>query len=577
MSISLIKDLFSFDKLSQLENRRRRFNLLRNFSIVSLGGFALSIGLLSTVYRQQSVNDLISSTEESNITLTKVFANTIWPEYGSFLSNTQAFSDDTLAADPRTRQLNEAMATQLEESPVAKVKVFDLEGRTVFSTDLVQIGADKSESSGFLSAKSGQVISQLGHRDTFKAVQGDLEDRHMLSSYIPIQSGTDDKAIVGVFELYTDVTPLLQRIEQTQQRIVLSSFLVLGALYLILFLFVRGADRLLKQQYQQVQESEERYRLQSIELEDRVAARTQKLSETLNQLQATQSQLIHQEKMSGLGQMVAGIAHEINNPVNFIHGNLRHIEAYTHDLINFLNLYEQTYLEPTVEIEQCREELDIDFIKEDMEKMLSSMNIGTERIREIVLSLRNFSRKDEAEYKAVNIHEGLESTLLILGHRLKGQSTREAISIIRDFDDVPLIECYAGQLNQVFMNILANAIDAIDAKSSQASPDKEAPRITIRTERRANGVVISIADNGSGMPSDVRERIFEPFFTTKSVGKGTGIGMAISHQLIAEKHQGKLTCFSDPGVGTEFAIEIPISLKLTDEDITSDGFVARIS
>ena len=317
---------------SKLENNPERFSLLRKFSIVSLGGIVLSLGLLSTVYRQQAVNDLVNSTEESNITLTKVLANSIWPEYGMFLSHAESLSDDALTADPRINQLSAEIAGQLADSPVAKVKVFDLQGRTVFSTDPAQIGSDKSKSSGFLSARSGKVVSQLGHRDSFKAVQGSLEDRHLLSSYIPLQRGTTDQKTVGVFELYTDVTPLLLRIEQTQQRIVLTSLLVLGVLYIALLLFIQRAERLLKQQYQQVQDSEERYRLQSTELE----ARTQKLSETLKQLQTTQGQLIHQEKMSGLGQMVAGIAHEINNPVNFIHGNLQHVEGYAHNLISFV-------------------------------------------------------------------------------------------------------------------------------------------------------------------------------------------------------------------------------------------------
>jgi len=566
MPVKLFRDFFEVNQFSQSESNQRRFNLLRNFSLVSLGGFALAIGLLSAIYRQQAVNDLVSSTEESNITLTKVFANAIWPEYGSFLSNTQELSNDALASDSRILQLNDEMANQLADSPVAKVKVFDLQGRTVFSTDTAQIGDDKSESSGFLSATSGQVVSQLGHRDTFKAVQGDLSDRHLLSSYIPIQSSTTNKEVVGVFELYTDVTPLLRRIERTQRRIVLTSLLVLGVLYVVLLLFVKRAERLLKQQYQQVQDSEERYRLQSTELE----AQTEKLSETLKQLQATQGQLIHQEKMSGLGQMVAGIAHEINNPVNFIHGNLKHVEGYAQNLISFLNLYEKTYREPTAELEQSAEDLDIDFIREDLKKILSSMNMGTERIRSIVLSLRNFSRKDEAEYKAVNIHEGLESTLLILGHRIKGQDNRPAINIVRDFDDLPLVECYAGQLNQVFMNILVNAIDAIDDESEEDSSEQEQPQITIRTEHRADSVVISIADNGSGMPLDVQKHIFDPFFTTKPVGKGTGMGMAISHQLITEKHKGKLTCFSDQGVGTEFVIEIPTKSAPTNEQRALD-------
>lgn len=312
----------------------------------------------------------------------------------------------------------------------------------------------------------------------------------------------------------------------------------------------------------------------NVVLEQRVQDKTktlvhknQQLAQTLHELKKAQAQLVHSEKIAALGQLVAGMAHEINNPVNFIHGNLQHIADYIHDLTSFLTLYEQVYPNPCEQIQQAAAELEIDFIQADLKKILSSMEMGTERIREIVLSLRNFSRKDEAEYKAVDIHEGIESTLLILGHRIKEQANRPAISIVRDFDSLPLVECYAGQLNQVFMNILANAIDAIDAESEQSASGQEQPQITIRTERRADNVVISIADNGEGMPLATKQRIFEPFFTTKSGSKGTGMGMAISDQLIAEKHRGKLTCFSNPGEGTEFVIEIPTALALTDKDI----------
>ncbi len=567
MTISLLPDLLALDKSSAPANRRKRFNLLRNFSIISLGGFVLSTGLLSTVYRRQAISDLITSTEENNITLTKVFANTLWPKYGPFISYTQALSDDASLAAPPIHQLHSEIAAQLEDSPVAKVKIFDLQGRTVFSTDATQIGDDKSQSASFLAAKSGQVISQLGHRDTFKAVQGDLENRHLLSSYIPIQRDAPNKNIVGVFELYTDVTPLLQRIEQTQQRIILSSFLILGTLYLILVLFVQRAEHLLKQQYEQVQDSEERYRQQSIELEERVESRTRKLSETLKQLQMTQGQLIHKEKMSGLGQMVAGVAHEINNPVGFIYGNLDHVEKYVQDLTDVLMLYETHYPDPVMEIHQQTEALDIDFVKEDLGKTLSSIRVGAERIRQIVLSLRSFSRKDEAQYKAADIHEGLESTLMILGHRLKEQAKRGLVSIVRDFNDLPLIECYAGQLNQVFMNILTNALDAMDAESEQNPSKRKASQITIRTERHSSSVRISISDNGPGIPAAVKERIFDPFFTTKPVGRGTGLGMTISHQVVTEKHKGKLICLSNEGSGTEFIIEIPTGLALNDNEI----------
>lgn len=304
------------------------------------------------------------------------------------------------------------------------------------------------------------------------------------------------------------------------------------------------------------------------QLEQRVRERTQALSENnqqlkeaLQSLQQAQAHLVHSEKMMALGQMLAGVAHEINNPVNFIHGNLLHLKSYTAGLIDFLSLYERTFPNLTPEIQQKADDLDIDFIKQDAEKILSSMKIGTERIREIVVSLRNFSRKDEAAHEAVDIHEGLESTLMILGHRLKAQPERPAINIVRNFEHLPKIECYAGQLNQVFMNILSNAIDAIDAKAEQDKYAAQTPEIVLRTEQRADSVAVCIADNALGMPSTVREHIFEPFFTTKPEGKGTGMGMAISHQLITERHGGKLECLSNEGVGTEFCIEIPIRLN----------------
>ena len=529
------------------------FRLLRNFSIISLSGFALTIGLLSAVYRQQAVQDLIAATEESNVALTQLFSNTLWSKYGPFLSSTQSLSAEALVADPAIRQLNEDIVTQLEGLSVLKVKVYDLQGRTVFSTDLSQIGDDKSQSSGLIAAKTGQVISQLGHRETFNALQSTLENRDLLSSYIPIRVGGRAGKIVGVFEVYTDVTPLLLRIQKAQHDGILSNFLILATLYSILYLFVRRADNLIKQQYQEVQESEGRYRRQSNDLKSVLVA-----------LKKTQSQMLHSEKMSSLGQMVAGLAHEINNPVNFIHGNLIYINTYTQNLLAFLTLYESHYPGPHKEIQEQAEDLDLDFIKEDLGKTLSSMKVGTDRIREIVLSLRNFSRMDESESKAVDIHEGIESTLMILQHRIKATPRRPEIKIVRDFEQLPLVDCYAGQLNQVFMNILSNGIDALEAETPDNLLLQKSPQITLRTETRSDSVVISIADNGIGIPAAVKNRIFDPFFTTKEVGKGTGMGMAISYQLITKKHNGKIECFSDEGVGTEFVIEIPIRLSISE-------------
>lgn len=290
-------------------------------------------------------------------------------------------------------------------------------------------------------------------------------------------------------------------------------------------------------------------------------AQAAKLKQALGELQQTQTQLIHTEKMSSLGQLVAGIAHEINNPVNFIHGNLKHANEYTQDLLELLQLYRQFYPNPRPEIEKHSETTDLDFLIEDLPKIISSMKLGADRIRQIVLSLRNFSRLDESEMKAVDIHEGIDSTLLILQSRLKAKAEHPAIEVIKQYGDLPLVECFAGQLNQVFMNLLSNAIDALHDHNSQRSAmetRRHPSRITITTEAQGiNCVVIRIADNGPGITETVRAKLFDPFFTTKPVGKGTGLGLSISYQIIAEKHKGTLRCVSEPGLGTEFWIEIP--------------------
>ncbi|WP_413773950.1 ATP-binding protein [Nostoc sp. MG11] len=298
------------------------------------------------------------------------------------------------------------------------------------------------------------------------------------------------------------------------------------------------------------------------ELEDRVEERTAELKTALSELQRTQAQVVQSEKMSSLGQLVAGVAHEINNPVNFIHGNITHLAEYTHDLLRMIQLYQQRHPSNDPEVQALANEIDLEFLIEDLQKMLSSMKMGTDRIRNIVLSLRNFSRIDEAEFKAVDIHEGIESTLLILQHRLKDKPECPAIKVIRDYGNLPEVECYPGQLNQVLMNILVNAIDAleeVDANRSYQEIEENSSQITIRTSvSDSQWVEIAIADNAGGMPQQIKNRIFDPFFTTKPVGKGTGMGMAISYQIITEKHGGKLECFSTIGQGTEFIIQVPI-------------------
>ncbi|MBW4508361.1 MAG: GAF domain-containing protein [Scytonematopsis contorta HA4267-MV1] len=287
-----------------------------------------------------------------------------------------------------------------------------------------------------------------------------------------------------------------------------------------------------------------------------------KLAKTLNDLQKAQIQMIQSEKMASLGQLVAGIAHEINNPINFIYGNIEHVYQYNQELIESLQIYQKYYPQPVPEIQAHLKKIDLEFLFEDMPNLFKSMESGADRIRDIVASLRNFSRLDEAEVKEVNIHEGLDSTLMILQNRLKVAPHIPEIQVNRDYDALPLVECYPGQLNQVFMNILSNAIDALEECNKLRTPqDIKANPSVIRISTSLvdkDWVAISIADNGVGMSEEVCSYIFNPFFTTKPVGKGTGLGLSISYQIITEKHGGKLLCNSAPGEGAEFVIEIPI-------------------
>ena len=292
------------------------------------------------------------------------------------------------------------------------------------------------------------------------------------------------------------------------------------------------------------------------ELEARVDARTADLENVLHNLQQAQTQLVQSEKMSSLGQLVAGIAHEINNPVNFIYGNLIHAADYTQELVRLLQLYRQHYPGPHPENWEESEDTEIEFMIEDLPKILESMGVGAKRIKAIVTSLRTFSRMDEAEIKSVNIHEGIDSTLMILQKRLKTKSDRPSIEVIKDYGNLHPIECYAGQLNQVFMNILINAIDVLEEAFTKLENFKAC--ITIRTRLcDRNQVVIEIGDNGLGVPQPMQQRLFDPFFTTKPVGKGTGLGLSISYQIITERHRGTLRCESNSGNGSLFIITIP--------------------
>jgi signal transduction histidine kinase len=326
------------------------------------------------------------------------------------------------------------------------------------------------------------------------------------------------------------------------------------------------------------------------DLEHRVADRTAELTAALHGLRRTQAQLVQTEKMSSLGQMVAGIAHEINNPVNFIHGNLDYARTYLQELLALQQLYADTYPDPSPDIQAQLEDLDLEFVAEDLPRLLESMQAGTDRIQAIVLSLRSFARLDESERKPANLHEGLDSTLVLLQSRLK-LAPDCTIEVVRQYGDLPIVDCYPGQLNQVFMNLVGNAIDALGSqqlerrqRATQPNPNQptasavpgtssslslspaphlpggDRPTITITTQHHAHQITIAIQDNGPGIPTEIQPKLFDPFFTTKPVGQGTGLGLSVSYQIVVDRHGGTLTCTSELGVGTTFTIQIPVRI-----------------
>ncbi|BAY63359.1 multi-sensor signal transduction multi-kinase [Calothrix brevissima NIES-22] len=302
--------------------------------------------------------------------------------------------------------------------------------------------------------------------------------------------------------------------------------------------------------------------IENASLYAREQEKSQQLQQSLEKLQRTQAQLVQTEKISSLGQLVAGVAHEVNNPLGFISGSLSYTEQYITDLIAHLNLYQQQYPNPPAEIQEHGEEIEIEYLLKDLPKMINSMQLGSDRIQDIMQSLRNYSRNDDGQRKLSDIHKGLDTTLMILQHRLKAKSNRPAIQVIKEYGNLPQIPCYLGQLNQVFMNFLANAIDALEESNTgkkYSDLEKQPNIIMIKTALENDYAVITIADNGLGISQELQQLIFHPFFTTKAEGKGTGLGLSISHQIITEKHAGTLECNSAPGNGTEFIIHLPLN------------------
>lgn len=734
------------------------FKLLRYFSITSLIAFVLATVFVSLIYRQTALSDLVAVGESKNVALTQSFVNSLGSDLVTFLQSAEQLSDEQLRSSEELAELRSTVINQIKGISVVKVKLFDSQGRTVFSTEPSEIG-EITKSPGFFVARSGRIITLHNHRRNFQAINRKITDRQLLSSYIPIEFENIRKPITGIFELYSDETPLVEQIKLTQRKIVLVAAITFGLLYVVICLIVRQTHHILHNQYSQlattqadlaqshqelqrhinhlhhqnqvlmelaknkalhqgnlqeslqtiteataqtlkiervsvwlsdsnqtqlqcldlfelstnqhsedlkllavdcpayfqalaadelivaedahtdsrtyefsssylkplgiasmmdapirmsghtvgvlchehmgqkrqwtseeenfarscadlvslVLEANQRQRTQEDlrESEVRERQKAQQLANTLSELKDAQAQLIQAAKMSALGQMVAGVAHEINNPVNFISGNLTYVHDYFRDMIRLIEGYQQSYPNPTPEICQILSEIEFDFLVKDWQKLMHSMQVGSDRLQQIVQSLRSFSRRHDDELKPTDIHQGIDNSLMILQHRLQANQNRPEIKLVKEYGQLPLVPCYSSLLNQVFVNLLANAIEALSEAATETENPLKEPQILIRTQispaqplsknkqATTDFAVIEIKDNGPGIEEEVLEKIFFPFFTTKPVGKGTGLGLSISYQIVVEKHNGQLCCNSALGEGTSFIIEIPIPEKLS--------------
>lgn len=532
--------------LSQKSQVPRKFRLVRYFSATSFVAFTIAAGSLAWMSHRQARHDLEQFGRAANVELAQTLSNSTAQELETFINAAQNISDAELPRHPLTLELQRYLDNQTDKLNITKIKVFDPKGRTIFSTDPQQIGEKKSGYLGFETAIANQVFSSLKNHDPFLVLATEnSQNQTLYSSYIPlytsrsIQSLSEQDQPIGVLEMYRDVTSLSQAIARSQRSIFLSIILSFIVLYLVMFVIVNRAQVSLRFQKKQLQDRNKQIQEQA-----------DKLQATINQLRTTQTQLIQQEKMSGLGRMVAGVSHELNNPITFVRGNIDHADNSMQGLIDLLHLYEKNYPDPSLEIQEKQEEVDLEFITQDLPRCLQSMKKGTARIQDIILALRIFSRLDEAGIKAIDLNQNFANIWSLLNYRLLAFD----ICIIEKFETLPNIECDAAGINQVLFHIINNAIDALeDAKVAEKI-------ITICTKQiDKNMIAISIANNGEAIAEKDINYIFDPFFTTRSVGQGTGMGLTIAYQIVS-KHRGELSVKSTEE-RTIFTMELPIQVQ----------------
>ncbi|GAB4348589.1 MAG: hypothetical protein Kow006_09450 [Gammaproteobacteria bacterium] len=502
-----------------------KFKLVRYFSLTSIVAFVAVMLVLAFTQRHITISNMLTIDESNNVNLTRTFANSLWSEFAPFVERAGSLSLEELRNAPEQERLRQSVVGLMRGLNVIKVKVYDLDGLTVFSTEAKQIGDDKSGNQGFLSARDGVPASELTHRDSFSAFEETIEDRDVISSYVPIVHPVTGQR-VGVFEIYKDVTPFLQEVNATTQLVLGVVVGALALLFGILYLIVRRADRIITEQDAQ---------------------------NTRAQLQLAQN-----EKMASLGQMVAGVAHELNTPLAFARSNLAMIGDSIEELRTPLKwgMKIMRYLRDhqdrdsvslrfriNPQTRMALRNFDEQISVEQLGQMLSETLVGMDHISELVVNLRDFTRLDRARIDHYEINKGIETTLYIAK-----SSMAEQIAVDLDLGDVPAIRCMPSQINQVLINLITNAAQALGNKG----------RISIRSRQEGDHVLIEVEDNGPGIPKETLERIFEPYFTTKEAGQGTGLGLSIVQDIIKE-HGGEIDVRSKVGKGTCFSIRLPVT------------------